>query len=193
MKRIDLTHLAVAAAFAASPFGALAAMNGGPLDFLKDKATYPYYGGVPGTGAAGQPATPGVFSVVDIKLDFAAIAAARVAAGQAAIGAADVLELIPVRPGTWVPFAALQVVTAEGAVATADLGDGVTPAGFISNGDLNVVGWSSNLITTVYSLATAGGKLYTATDTIDLVVDSASVDVAVLHLFAVLVDLRQYR
>jgi hypothetical protein len=156
-------------------------------------ATYNYKGGIIGGTATGPTYNGMGFCVVEVQVDFAAIAAARVAAGSAAIGATDVLELVGVKAGTWVPMTALQVVTAEGAVATADIGDGATAAGFISNGDLNVVGWSSSLITTTYSLATAGGKLYTADDTIDMVVDSASVDVAVAHLFVPMVDLRKVR
>lgn len=197
MKRINLTHLAVAAALAVPGF---APAKGGPSmdELIRQAVTYPYHGGVQGGAAAGlfaagQVATPGLFSVVDVKLDFAAIAAARVAAGQAAIGAADVLELIPVRAGTWVQLVALQVTTAEGAAATADMGDGTTPAGYLSNVDLNAIGFTGSLITSTYSVAVGGGKLYAADDTIDMVVDSASVDVAVVQAFAVLVDLRNYR
>jgi hypothetical protein len=156
-------------------------------------ATYNYKGGYVGGSNTGPVSTPGVFSVSDIKLDFAAIAAARVAAGQAAIGAADVLELFGVRSGIWVPAVFAQTTKVEGAAATGDLGDGATAAGFISNHDMNALGFSSSLITTTYSLATAGGKLYTADDTIDLVVDSASVDVAVVQLFVLMVDIRAYR
>ena len=156
-------------------------------------ATYNYKGGVSGGQAAGLVQQPGMFTVVDVQFDFAKIAAARSAAGQAALGAADVLEVVTVLAGTWVPAVFMQTVKVEGAAATFDAGDGATAAGYISNHDGNALGWSSNLITTTYSVATAGGKLYTADDTIDIVVDSASVDVAQLRLIVVAVDLRTYR
>lgn len=192
MKRIDMTHLAVAAALASAPAAAL------PRDLpfaglISQLATYNYKGGVVNGLAAGMPATPNLFGIVDIELDFAAIAAARVAAGQTALGAADVLELIPVRAGTLVLLAGMQTTKVEGAAATFDLGDGATPAGYVSNHDGNALGWSFSGATVTYSLALAGGKLYTADDTVDMIVDSASVDVAVLRVFAVMLDLRQYR
>lgn len=176
-----------------TPRNALIAAALAALPFIGPMATYNYKGGVNAGTAAGQIPTPGAFSVVDIKLDFAAIKTDRANKSQTALAAADVLELIPVRAGTWVPAAFMQTTTVEGAAATFDLGDGATAAGFISNHDGNAIGWSSNLITTTYSVATAGGKLYTADDTVDVIVDNNNVDVAVLQVFAILVDLRAYR
>lgn len=173
-----------------SGFGQLTErMDQGAVPF----ATYNYKGGVLGGTGAGPTFSHQPFSVAEIKMDFAAIAADRAAAGQAAIGAADVLELFGIKAGIWVPVVAIQTVTAEGAAATCDLGDGTSAAGYASNHDLNAVGWSSSLATVALSLATAGGKLYTADDTIDMVVDSASVDVAVANVFVTMVDLRRMR
>jgi len=193
--RINLTHLARSSALKPQDprFWAISEWlrKFAPALFV----TYNYKGGVSGGTATGPTSTPGVFAVNDIKLDFAAIAAARSAAGQAALGAADVMELFGVRAGIWVPAAFVQVTKAEGAAATGQLGDGTDPDGFIATAtlNLNTAGWSSSLITTAYSLATAGGKLYTADDTVDLTLDSASIDVAVAQLFVVTVDLRAYR
>lgn len=194
MKRIDMTHLAVAAALA-MPAAAVAKDSplAGLLDGIKAFATYNYKGGVSAGRAAGIPATPNLFGVVDIELDFAAIAAARVAAGQAALGAADVLELIPVRAGTLVLLAGVQTTKVEGAACTFDLGDGADPNGFVDNHDANALGWSASLATVAYSIAVGGGRLYTADDTIDLIVDSAATDVNVTRVFALMVDMRQYR
>jgi hypothetical protein len=156
--------------------------------------TYTYLGGYSaGTNKYAPGGMAGVFSVVDIKLDFAAIAAARSAAGQAALGAADVMELIKVPAGTWVPACFIQSVTAEGATATVQLGDGADANGFIDSSSINAVAWYSSLATTAYSVAVGGGKLYSSEDTIDLTLDHASIDTAVIHIFAALVDLRSYR
>lgn len=156
-------------------------------------ATFNYQGGVFAGKASGLTYTPGAFSVVDVKLDFAAIAAANVAAGRAALASADVIQVVEAKAGTHVLTVALNVVTVEGAAATADIGDGVSTAGYASAANLNVVGWTSNLITSAYSIATAGGKIYTVDDTIDLVLNSAAIDVAVAHLMVVEFDLRQQR
>lgn len=192
--RINLTHLARSRPLAAVQDPHIGAVSAFLRKFAPALfATYNYRGGVSGGNATGPTNVVGGFNVNEIKLDFAAIAAARAAAGQAALGAADVLELFHFPAGIWVPAAFIQTTKAEGAAATFDLGDGVTPAGYISNHDGNALGWSSSLITTTYSLATAGGKLYTAADTVDMVVDSASVDVAVLRALVVSVDLRASR
>lgn len=206
MKHINLTHLARNVSFGHKPTlkeRVLAALYpahrrvenhmraiGAILD-----VTYNYKGGVSGSNSAGMSYSPGGVNVSSIKLDFAAIAAARSAAGQAAIGAADVLELFTAKAGTWVVAAFVEVVTAEGAAATGQLGDGTDPNGFIETAglNLNTVGWSSSLITSAFSVATAGGKVYTADDTVDLTIDSASVDVAVAHLSLLHVDLRRAR
>lgn len=180
---------------------ALAYALGPVVPMLADKllresvpwVTYNYLGAVLGGSAAGPSYSGMPFTVAEVKFEFATIAAARAAAGQAAIGAADVLEAVGVKAGTWVPMVALETSTVEGAAATFDAGDGATPAGYVSNHDGNALGWSTSLITTTYSVATAGGKLYTANDTVDLVVDSASVDKAVLRLLVPMVDLRASR
>lgn len=193
--RINLTHLARTRVLTPqSPrFGAIlgALQKFAPALF----ATYNYKGGYSGGSNTGMVATPGVVNVADIKLDFAAIAAARAAAGQAAIGAADVLELFGIKADTWVRAAFVKVTKAEGAAATGQLGDGTDPNGFIETAglNLNATGWYSSLITSAFSLATAGGKIYAADDTVDLTIDSAAVDVAVAHLYLETVDLRSYR
>lgn len=156
-------------------------------------ATYNYKGGVSAGVAGGVVNSPGVVNVVDIIFDFAKIAAARVAAGQAALAATDVLQVITVQAGYFVPACFLQTLTAEGAAGTVSMGDVATAAGFINAHDLNTVGWSSSLITTAYSLATAGGKLYTAADTINLTINTNAIDVARARMIAVVVDLTQYR
>lgn len=163
------------------------------LGMLLGANTYNYKGGVLNGSAAGQVATPGLFSVVDVKLDFAAIAAERTAAGAAALVATDTLELIPVNAGEWIVAAFIDIDTAEGAACTVDLGDGDDPNGYIATGDINATTPLSSLVTVGYSVATAGGRRYAAADTVDLLLNSNGTDTAVIHVKAVAVDLRSYR
>lgn len=156
-------------------------------------ATYNYRGGVSGGKADGLVCSPGVVNVSSIKLDFAKIKEERTASGQAMLAATDVLELFGVPAGTWAVATFAQVVKAEGATATADVGDGTDAAGFITNANLNAVGWSHSLVTTPFSVAVGGGKLYTAADTVDLRLDHDNIDVAVVHLSLVSVDVRPTR
>lgn len=172
-----------AAALAVS--AALAAM------FPAMHATYNYKGGTLGGTAEGLVYSPEKYSVAEIVLNFATIAAARIAAGQAALGAADVLQVCGVKAGTYVPLVALQVSTVEGATCTADVGDGDDPDGFLNDTDLNALGRTASLVTTAYSVAVGGGKWYNADDTIDLVTNSAATDVAVVTLFIPMWDFRR--
>lgn len=156
-------------------------------------ATYNYTGGWPGGTNAGMVPTPNLFGVVEIKLDFAAIAAARTAAGQAALASTDVLQVLPVLANTWVQMVSVEVTTAEGATATADIGDGTATAGYISGANLNALGHTGSLATSSLSVAVGGGKIYTVDDTIDVLLNNNAIDVAVMRLRAVMVDLRKYR
>ena len=127
-----------------------------------------------------------------VRLDFAAIAAARVAAVVAALAAADVLEIMKVGAGFWVNLVGYKLITAEGATATMDVGDGAAATGFASNINLNgTPGWTE--VTLALTEGTpntitgySDGKLYTAADTVDVVIDHNDVGVAVIDLvFAV--------
>jgi hypothetical protein len=161
---------------------------------LMSELTYSYQGGVSGNSTAAAPVFSNAgHSVMEVNLDFAAIAAARIAAGQAALGAGDILQLIGVSAGIKVHAVTLQVTTAEGAVSVCDVGDGADPNGFLAAADLNVVGWTSSLVTTPYSIAVGGGRLYTADDTIDFVVTTAATNVAVCRLAVEMSDLRSSR
>lgn len=158
--------------------------------------TYNYTGGVVGgSGTGGMVAAAGQVAVENINLNFATIATARTAAGSSALAAADVMQLIGVLAKTWVVATFIRVVTAEGATCTVDLGDGADTDGYQNDSDINgaVASLTSSLITTAYSLAVAGGKVYTADDTIDLIPNNNATDVAVIEVFALCVDLRSYR
>jgi hypothetical protein len=61
-------------------------------------------------------------SVVEIDLDFARIAAARVAAGAPALAATDTLVIGTLPKGAYVVAAAATLITAEGAAGTISVG-----------------------------------------------------------------------
>lgn len=156
-------------------------------------ATYAYKGGYASGVNTGMPAAGYSVSVADIRLDFAAIATARTAAGQTALAAADILQLIELPAGVYVPVAVLQCITAEGETATADLGDGAQVAGYLDDFNCNTAGWGFSGVTTAYSVAVGGGKLYTAADTIDLLLNTAAFNVAVVGVRVACVDMRNQR
>lgn len=129
-------------------------------------------------------------SVVERILDFAAIAAERAAAGQAALAADDVLELIKVKAGQYVQLVIAQVITPEGETATFDIGDGATVDGFIDGANGNSAGYYVSEKTEAYAMSESGGKFYTADDTIDMKLLTAAYNVAKIRVAAVVIDMR---
>jgi len=105
-------------------------------------------------GTTYLPAIPGEVVKMEKQLDFSATSRS----------AADVLQLFDIPAGARVLTATIQVDTAEGGTATADLGDGDDPNGYIATANLN-----SAAYTGVTTEAYADGRTYTAADTIDLV------------------------
>lgn len=172
---------------------AVAAALGAPASVIGANpfgATYNYKGGVLNGKAEGMEYGPEKFCVAEVKLDFAAIAAARTAAGQAALASADVLNLVNVYAGIYVPWVGLQVTTVEGGTATVDIGDVTTPNGFLDDISINALGRSASLVTTAYSVAVGGGKWFNADTTIDMLLNNNSIDVAVVKVFVAMCDMR---
>jgi len=129
-----------------------------------------------------------------VELDFAAITAARSAAGATALTAGDVLEVLQVPAGTQVLAVGLNVTTAEGGTLTVDVGDGDDPDGYLDGVDGNAVaGYSSSQVTisegtpNTISPALAFGKYYTDADTIDVKIVNAA-DAAVMTVWAVVAN-----
>lgn len=110
-------------------------------------------------------------SVIEIDLDFARIAAARAAAGAAALAATDTLVIGTLPKGAYVVAAALTVVRAEGAVATIDVGVTGATTLWANNFDLNAA-----VGTTVG--VTNGARYITANTNILMTIDSNSIDAA---------------
>lgn len=187
----DLIEAAVEAACKAIGNGFKSAMQRAAL---VPWATYNYKGGIIGGTATGPSYTSqGGLAVVEVNLDFAAIAAARVAASQAAIAATDVLQVVGVYAGIYVPLAAVQCSTVEGAAATVDVGDGNGANGFLDDFNLNALGRTASLVTTAYSVAVGGGVFYNVDDTVDWLINSNNVDVAEAAFFVTMMDLRKTR
>jgi hypothetical protein len=119
-------------------------------------------------------------SVIEVDLDFAKIAAARVAAGAAALAATDTLEVLPVPANCLVLAVGVQVTKAEGATATMDVGDSGSATRFVSNANLNATGSVASALTSPH--------LYTAASQIRITLDHNSIDNAVARVWAVVVD-----
>ena len=107
------------------------------------------------------------------------------------LASADIAQLISVPANTFVQAVMWQVKTAEGAAATATLGDGDDVDGFnIGRGatiDLNALGGnSSGPIGT--SAGYTDGKYYPTADTIDLVA-GAALDAVVIKVKAIMVPM----
>jgi hypothetical protein len=130
---------------------------------------------------------------MEVVLDFAKIAAARSAAGAAALASGDVLEVIPVPAKTLVMRVGYDVTTAEGATATFDLGDGSDADGYLNDVDLNSVG--SGVMSLALTEGTpntiagySNGKYYSAADTIDMTLNNNAINVAVVRVWALVAD-----
>jgi hypothetical protein len=129
---------------------------------------------------------------IEVELDFAAIAAARAAAGATALTSGDVLEVIQLPAKTYVMAVGLDVTTAEGGTLTIDIGDGSAADGYLDGVDANTVAsYASALALTEGAPNTvtgySAGKYYAAADTIDVKTVNAA-DAAVMRLWALVVD-----
>ncbi len=113
---------------------------------------------------------------VELKLDFAAIAAARSAAGVPALAATDTLVLFPTFAGLTVLAVGAYLEKAEGATATMDVGDAASGTRFFSNLDLN------GTAGTFSASALDAPHVYNVTTGVIITLDHASIDTAVVHL-----------
>ena len=110
-------------------------------------------------------------SVMEIDLDFRKIAAARAAAGAAALTATDTLVIGTLPKGSYVVGAAVTVVRPEGAAATIDIGVAGATTLFGASVDINTAaGTTAGVIN--------GARYQTANTDILLTIDTASTDVA---------------
>lgn len=144
-------------------------------------------------GSAGHPAKGLTkISMIEVTIDWSNISTKRAAAGQTAVGAGDVLEVLSIPAKTYVMMVGLDVTTAEGGTLTIDVGDASDPDGFLDGVNAN----TTASYATALSLAEAtpntvvgysNGKYYAAADTIDVKTVNAA-DTAVMRLWALVAD-----
>jgi len=107
------------------------------------------------------------------------------------VGSGDTVKCLNVAADMLVTNVRVIVVTPEGSTATATVGDGDTANGWDASTNLNgTAGTVTAGLAGTDAFATAG-KLYTAADTIDIVV-SAALDTAVIIVEAEAVHLERY-
>lgn len=122
----------------------------------------------------------------EVELDFAAIAAARAAAGATALAATDTLQVINLPAYCVVLAAGLNVTSAEttNTTATFDLGyTGGTPAAanvYCDDGASNAVAMDSDNL--------ANATIIKSADTIDLLLNTAVPANAVVKVWAIVAD-----
>lgn len=113
----------------------------------------------------------GIKGTIRNTLDFATTNAA----------ATDIVQALKVGAGMIVTNVRTRIVTAEGATATCDVGDGDDPNGYNDAADLNA---AENVIETNLEADPYGeGKYYAVEDTIDLTLDHA-LDACVVEVSA---------
>ena len=135
-------------------------------------------------GTAAYPAANGYcVSKIEVELDFAKIAAARLAAGATALTTSDTLQVINLPANTMVLAAGLEVVTPGTGNCDLDLGfTGGTVDLFVTDLPLDTAG--------IEVAPLAAPHIVTAADTIDvLFVAAAPGSAGVVRAFAIVVDL----
>jgi hypothetical protein len=128
----------------------------------------------------------------EVELDFAAISAARTAAGAAAIGAGDGVEAIRIPAKSLVMAVGMDVVTAEGGTLTVDIGDGTDADGWLDGVNANTVASYCSAAALAEGtpntfVGYGAGKYYSAADTIDVITVNAA-DAAVVRVWALVAD-----
>lgn len=137
-------------------------------------------------GTAAYPANVTDISKFEVVLDFAAIAAARSAAGATALAAADTLQIISLPAGSVVLSAGLMVTSAEttNTTATFDLGyTGGSPAAanvYANDAASNSTGLKASDL--------ANPTIVAAADTIDLLLNTAVPANCVVKVFAIVAN-----
>lgn len=122
------------------------------------------------------------FTVMDITIDFAKIAAARLAAGATALANTDTLVLATLPKGSMILGGMVKLLKAEGAAATIDLGITGSLTLFANDFDCNTT------LNTIVAGTTAAGL--TADTAVVMTVNTASTDVARVLLSIVVVDVQ---
>lgn len=135
-------------------------------------------------GTAAFPALVNAISKFEVVLDFAAIVAARAAAGATALAAADTLQVINLPANAVVLTAGIEVLTTDASTATFDLGfTGGSPAAancYANDAPIGTLGY------TVADLANP--TAVKVADTIDLLINTAAPTTGKIRVFAIVAD-----
>ena len=141
-----------------------------------------FKGAMPAWGDSGD--GWGRFSVMKFHVDMSAIAEELAATIDGS--ASDVLQIWDIPAGTHILSCLLDVTTAEGATATVSIGDATSAAGFLAATSINSVAQTGTIITDAFGAV--GGKMYAATDTLDLTfATAADIDAAVFDVYVICV------
>jgi len=120
------------------------------------------------------------FTVMEYTIDFAKIAAARLAAGATALANTDTLVLATLPKGSYIVGGSVKLLKAEGAAATIDLGITGSLTLFANDFDCN---------TTVATMTGATTAAFLTADTnVELLVNTNSMDVAKVLLSIIVID-----
>lgn len=135
----------------------------------------------------------GKLTMIERTIDFKQVADYRASAGLAALASSDVYEVLNITAKSLVLRVGYDVTVAEGATATVGIGDGAAATGYATAVNLNSVGSGvSTLALTEGAPNTitgySNGKYYTADDTIDLTLNHSSIDLAVVRVWALVMD-----
>lgn len=137
-------------------------------------------------GTAAYPANVTDISKFEVTVDFAAVKAARSAAGATALSAGDTMQIIKLPAGSVVLSGGMNVITAEttNTTATIDIGfTGGSPAAANAYGNdlaTNSTGLKAADLANPTVVATA--------DTIDILLNTAVPENAVIKFFAVVAN-----
>jgi hypothetical protein len=137
-------------------------------------------------GTAAYPSNVTNISMFEVVVDFAAVKAARTAAGATALQAADTMQIIKLPANSIVLAGGMNVLTAEATNTTATLDIGFTGG---SPAAANVYG--NDLATSSTGLKAANAAAATvvaAADTIDILLNTAVPVDAVIKFFAVVAN-----
>jgi hypothetical protein len=133
-------------------------------------------------GTAAYPANVTEISKFEVTVDFAAVKAARTAAGATALAAADTMQIIKLPAGSVVLAAGMNVLSIETVNDTATI-----DIGFTGGSPAAADAYGNDLVTNTTGLKAANlanPTVVAAADTIDVLLNTAVPEDAVIKFFA---------
>jgi hypothetical protein len=133
-------------------------------------------------GTAAYPANVTEISKFEVTVDFAAVKAARTAAGATALAAGDTMQIIKLPAGSVVLSGGMNVITAETTNTTATI-----DIGFTGGSPAAANAYGNDLATNSTGLKAAdlaNPTIVASADTIDILLNTAVPEDAVIKFFA---------